>query len=93
MAATEDARCPSCGREVPAETAQHALALESRLVECPHCGARVTLHPEVEQRAQAGAAPAEAAPPGREEGRETFAGEETVEGVMDELSDKEGGPR
>jgi aerobic carbon-monoxide dehydrogenase medium subunit len=35
---------------------------------------------------------AEAAPPGRTEGRETFAGEETVEGVMDELREKEGGP-
>jgi hypothetical protein len=34
---------------------------------------------------------AAAAPPGRTEGQETFAGEESVEGVMDELSEKEGG--
>jgi hypothetical protein len=91
-------RCPSCGNEVPYETGQHAQTPSAGLVTCPHCGASVTLDKPGAEPDDAGEPAgaverAEAAPPGRTEGRETFAGEETVEGVMDELEEKEGGPR
>jgi hypothetical protein len=81
---------------VPAETGQHALTPSAGIVACPHCGAEVTLpkpgaEPERAERGPAGRA--KAAPPGRTEGGETFSGEETVEGVMKELSEKEGGPQ
>jgi uncharacterized Zn finger protein (UPF0148 family) len=74
-----DQRCPSCGEPLPEELGQHALTPTSGLVRCPSCGETVTL---------------EHADPASEEGDgdEYFAGEETVEGVMDELSEKEGGP-
>ena len=93
-----DTQCPNGGRDVPAETGQHALTPSAGVVTCPHCGAEVTLdRPGAEAQDQT-AAPsgnverAEAAPPGRTENRETFAGEETVAGVMEELSEKVGGP-
>lgn len=93
-----DVRCPSCGGEVPVETGQHAQTPSAGVVTCPHCGASVTLDKpgaEAEQRGEpAGDAPeAEAAPPGRAEGGEEFAGHETMAGVKDELEEKEGGPR
>jgi hypothetical protein len=81
--------CPSCGAEIPAETGQHAVTPVADLVACPSCGAHVRL---VGEGTGGDVERAEAAPPGRVEGRETFAGEETVEGVMEELREKEGGP-
>jgi len=89
--------CPSCGNEVPGEVGQHAVTPSAGVVECPHCGHHVVLdkvgaEPEQANEPAAPVERAEAAPPGRTEGRETFAGEETVEGVMEELSEKEGGP-
>ncbi len=68
--------CPSCGAEVPEETGQHALVPSAGIVECPSCGAKVTLP-------KAGAAER------GEDGDESFAGHETIEGVMDEIEDKE----
>jgi len=81
-------RCPNCGAELPEELGQHALAPGVGLVQCPSCGETVTLDkpgaPEPEDEARAS---------GGEEGApETFSGEETVEGVMDELAAKPGGP-
>ena len=73
-------RCPNCGEPLPEELGQHALTPTSGLVRCPSCGETVTL-----EHAEAGS--------GGGEGEETFAGSETVEGVMDELSEKEGGPQ
>jgi hypothetical protein len=71
-----DETCPSCGNRLPPEIATHALAPAAGLVSCPHCGAAVTL-PK---------------PGGAEEPQdESFAGHETVEGVMQELRDKEDG--
>jgi hypothetical protein len=87
---SDEVLCPGCGRGVPREVGQHALSLSADVVACPHCGATVSLEPRA--GGQAPVERAEAAPPGRTEGRETFAGEETVGGVLDELSEKPGGP-
>jgi ribosomal protein L32 len=71
-------RCPNCGEPLPEELGQHALTPVSGLVRCPSCGETVTLEHE------AGAP--------NWGGDESFAGSETIEGVMDELGEKEGGP-
>jgi hypothetical protein len=76
---------------LPAGTAQHAVSPAGGIVDCPSCGARVRLDTgelvagvSSEGRAEEqGGAPIEAGRP------ETFSGEETVEGVMDEIEDKE----
>jgi uncharacterized Zn finger protein (UPF0148 family) len=68
-------RCPSCGAELPPELGQHALVPTTGLVQCPTCGENVTLErPETA---------------GGDEHSESFAGHETVEGVMDEIREKE----
>jgi hypothetical protein len=69
--------CPNCGEPLPEGLGQHALTPTSGLVRCPSCGETVTL-----ERASDDA--------GTDD--ESFAGSETVEGVMEELSEKEGGP-
>ena len=68
--------------EVPWETGQHAEAPSAGVVTCPNCGTTVTLD-------KPGAEP-EAAPPGEPTGEDAFSGEESVEGVMDEIREKEG---
>jgi endogenous inhibitor of DNA gyrase (YacG/DUF329 family) len=35
--------CPNCGAEVPRETGQHATTPSAGVVQCPSCGATVTL--------------------------------------------------
>lgn len=80
-------RCPKCGNEVPDEIGQHAAGLVRGTVDCPHCGASVNLRDE----GDAGSDDVEraaAAPPGRTEGGESFAGEESVPAVAEELRDK-----
>ena len=73
--------CPECGEPLPPELGQHALTPTSGLVKCPSCGANVTLdRPE----------PTDADEPDvTGEGPDYFAGEETVEGVMNEIEEKE----
>jgi uncharacterized Zn finger protein (UPF0148 family) len=67
-------RCPNCGADLPAELGQHALTPTSGLVQCPTCGENVTLD----------------RPGGEgEEHEESFSGHETIEGVMDEIREKE----
>jgi hypothetical protein len=91
-----EARCPNCGAEIPRESGQHALAPAAGVVSCPSCGATVTLErPGNQQESAEGAQvpTASEAPPGRPTGDEYFSGQESVEGVMEELSEKEGGPR
>ncbi len=88
--------CPSCGNELPREIGQHGATPSAGVVECPHCGSHVMLNkvgaePEEAGEPKGPVERAAAAPPGRTEGQETFAGKESVEGVMDELSEKEGG--
>jgi DNA-directed RNA polymerase subunit RPC12/RpoP len=90
-------RCSNCGAELPRGTGQHAAAPAPGLVTCPHCGATNTLSKpgaDPEQAAKpTGEAPgAEPRPPGRPEADESFSGEETLSGVMEEVEDKEGGP-
>ena len=87
--------CPSCGAEVPRETGQHAETPSAGVVECPNCGATVTL--QKPGAATGAGSPASSDVPrapetrgGEEGGGDYFAGEETVEGVMDEVREKEG---
>jgi len=73
--------CPSCGNEIPEEAGQHAVVPSAGVVDCPHCGARVTLPTP---------GSAEQDRPVEVEGRDVqFAGHETVEGVMEEIKEKE----
>ncbi len=93
-----DERCPNCGAEVPRETGQHAVTPSAGVVECPSCGAIVTLEKpgsrdEEETPSTAVPRSEEVDPaPGEASGEDSFAGHESVEGVMDELREKEGGP-
>jgi DNA-directed RNA polymerase subunit RPC12/RpoP len=80
--------CPSCGKELPSAMGQHATDLVSALVTCPHCGAEVTLREGAVESPSGDYAQAEAAPPGRTEGIDEFAGNETVEGLAEELQEK-----
>ncbi len=96
-------RCPNCGAEVPSEAGQHALTPSAGVVECPHCGASVTLQkPGADTAQQQAGSPSSDAPSadvprapetrgGEESGEDYFAGEETVEGVMDEVREKDDG--
>jgi hypothetical protein len=86
-----DQRCPNCGGVLPAELGQHSLAPISGLVVCPHCGAEVHIErPEAASRATDRPAGPGEADAGHDD-EESFSGHETVEGVMDEISDKPGG--
>jgi ribosomal protein L32 len=76
--------CPNCGEPLPPELGQHALTPTSGLVQCPSCGETVSL-PGLGDDA-VDAVPDTSGDP------ETFSGEETVAGVMEELSEKPGGP-
>lgn len=82
--------CPNCGKDLPSELGQHAPDLVSGLVTCPHCGAQVTLREGAVEAPAGGYEEAAAAPPGRTEGRETFAGNETVGELKEELREKQG---
>jgi len=67
---------------------QHAADLVRGTVDCPHCGASVTLRAEPDGEAGGDVERAAAAPPGRTEGHESFAGSEGLEAVEEELKDK-----
>jgi uncharacterized Zn finger protein (UPF0148 family) len=81
--------CPNCGQTLPSEMGQHADNLLTGRVTCPACGEEVTLRegPE-DEAASSDVARAEASPPGRAESGESFAGNETVEGLTEELRNK-----
>jgi hypothetical protein len=83
--------CPSCGNPLPEDVGQHAVVPSAEIVDCPNCGARVSLEtgkldagvsPEGHAEDQGGAPIPERAP-------ESFSGETTVEGVMEEIEEKE----
>lgn len=83
--------CPSCGEQVPEEVGQHAVVPSADVVDCPSCGARISLEtgrldegvsPEGRAEEQGGAPIPEGQP-------DSFSGETTVEGVMDEIEEKE----
>jgi uncharacterized Zn finger protein (UPF0148 family) len=82
--------CPSCGSVLPPELAQHALTPASGLVRCPTCGETVTL--EKPEDSQSGVSDSPGEVPDTAGEPESFSGEETIEGVMEELADKPGGP-
>ena len=95
-----DQRCPECGNELPSELGQHSVTPLTGRATCPHCGVDVHVaRPEPGAEAAPGAS-AEAAPgasgapaeagggPGEPEKPESFSGEETLGGVMDEVEEK-----
>jgi hypothetical protein len=90
-------RCPNCGNELPAELGQHALALPSALVQCPHCGETVTLDrpgapdPEDEERPLGDVERTTRSVGGEEGAPAEFSGETTIEGVKEEIDSKPGG--
>ena len=91
--------CPNCGAELPQEQGQHALSPTAGTIRCPNCGATVTLEgPPGAEGGPPRPGPAEGEPVTTEaslsetERHDYFSGEGTVEGVMDELRDKPGGP-
>lgn len=90
-------RCPNCGAEVPRETGQHATTPSAGVVKCPSCGATVTLEKPgaaADQQAaeRSGEVPRTPETRGGEaSGKDYFSGEETIEGVMDEVREKQDG--
>jgi len=80
--------CPSCGKDLPSEMGQHADNVEIGLVTCPHCGAKVTLDKGPEGAEGTAYATAVAAPPGLEEGQDTFSGQETIADLAEEVAEK-----
>ena len=82
--------CPNCGAELPPELSQHALTLTSGLVQCPSCGENVEL--ERAETVVSAASDEAGEVPDTSGEPESFSGEETIEGLMDELSEKPGGP-
>jgi hypothetical protein len=93
-----EVRCPSCGTPVPAEAGQHESVPVAGVVDCPNCGAKVTLEKpggrdeDDEAGGVADVRRAETTVGGEEGAPESFSGEEDWEGAMDELKDKPGGP-
>jgi endogenous inhibitor of DNA gyrase (YacG/DUF329 family) len=82
----DDLRCPNCGNPIPAELGQHAQNLVSGTVTCPHCGVSVPLRDDASEEVEtADVERATAAPPGLHEADESFSGEETLEGLADDL--------
>jgi len=83
--------CPSCGEPLPEAAGQHAVVPSAGIVDCPNCGARVSLETgrlaagvshEGGAEEQGGAPIPEGLPT-------TFSGETTVDGVIAEIAEKE----
>jgi hypothetical protein len=83
--------CPNCGQPLPEGEGQHAVVPSAGIVDCPNCGERVVLDtglPATDVSAE-GRAEEQGGAPVPEGAPETFSGEETVEGVMEEIEEKE----
>ncbi|MDQ6637030.1 MAG: hypothetical protein M3Y62_04495 [Candidatus Dormibacteraeota bacterium] len=89
--------CPSCGAVVPREAGQHAMSPSAGVVECPSCGAKVTLAKPGSRSEDEAAEPSPDAATtlgsrgGETGGDDYFSGEESLGGVMKEVEEKEGG--
>jgi hypothetical protein len=83
--------CPSCGQPLPEGAGQHAVVPSAGIVDCPSCGARVdtAAGTVVEGVSPEGRAEEQGVAPIPEGAPESFSGDETVEGVMDEIEQKE----
>lgn len=83
--------CPNCGQELPEGAGQHAVVPTAEIVDCPSCGARINLSTRtVAEGVSAEGRAEEQGSASIPEGEPTsFSGEETVEGVMDEIEEKE----
>ena len=83
--------CPNCGQPLPEGAGQHAVVPTARIVDCPSCGARVDLASGdvIEDVSAEGRAEEQGVAPIPEGAPESFSGEETVEGVMGEIEEKE----
>jgi hypothetical protein len=92
--------CPNCGAELPQAEGQHALSPSAGTIECPTCGATVSLEgPPGAEGGPPREGPADGGEPVTTESaldatdrQDYFSGEETIAGVMDELEQKPGGP-
>ena len=92
--------CPNCGNTLPQQEGQHALSPSAGTVECPNCGATVTLEgppgaeggPPREGPSDQDEPVTTAAALAETDRQDYFSGEETLEGVMEELEEKPGGP-
>jgi hypothetical protein len=103
---TVSQRCPNCGRDLPPELGQHSVALVSGLAKCPHCGADVHIDKAAERESTQSAAGEERGSPSSpdfdppstrseassgDDSSETFSGEETMSGVVEEARRKQDG--
>ena len=79
-----DVKCPNCGRDLPSELGQHAITPVSGLVTCPYCGEEVHI-----QGPDAGGSGGSGSAEAGSEGKESFSGHETVEGLKEELKGKQ----
>ena len=82
--------CPSCGQPLPEALGQHAVVPDAEIVDCPNCGARVSLKTGrlYEGVSPAGHAEEQGGAPIPEGAPTSFSGETTVEGVMEEIEEK-----
>jgi hypothetical protein len=83
--------CPNCGNPLAGGAGQHAVVPTADVVDCPSCGARVNLATGrlAERVSPEGRAEEQGVAPIPEGLPESFSGEETVEGVMEEIEQKE----
>ena len=83
--------CPNCGEPLPEGAGQHAVVPSAGIVDCPSCGARVnvTTGQLAKEVSAGGRAEEQGVAPIPEGEPESFSGEETVEGVMEEIEQKE----
>ena len=83
-------KCPNCGQPISGEAGQHAVVPDAEIIDCPSCGARVNMKtgklaagsPKGHAEEQGGAPIPEGLP-------DSFSGETTLEGVMEEIEEKE----